>query len=163
MSLLMNSGSKPEFTISSHCMGRNIVLSGNRPDVISAEDVLEMAYYVLTNTDLDGPDDPRLKFIKRIELLDNVPGYNAARNPEARKASMSNCLARVLCVLCTRTVSAEVTVVPNRMYRKANLRVLPGSRCPRCSASLDSSMVLGDPRELASLGRMAYERLASAS
>ncbi len=40
------------------------------------EDVLNIVYYVLTNTDLV-PDDPRLGFIKVVKDMDVVPGYGA--------------------------------------------------------------------------------------
>jgi hypothetical protein len=50
---------------------------------------------------------------------------------------------KVYCTLCTRTVDAEVAVQPNLVYRKANLRVIPGQKCPRCSSSLDAAFVVG--------------------
>ena len=50
---------------------------------------------------------------------------------------------KVYCTLCTRTVDAAVVVEPNLVYRKANLRVIAGQKCPRCSSSLDAAFVLG--------------------
>jgi len=51
--------------------------------------------------------------------------------------------ARVYCALCTRTVEATVAAEPNLVYRKANLRVVPGQKCPRCHSSLDAAFVMG--------------------
>jgi len=50
-------------------------------------------------------------------------------------------LGMVYCTLCTRTVGAEITVQQDARSRKARLRVAPGQKCPRCSASLDAAFV----------------------
>ena len=47
-----------------------------------------------------------------------------------------NVTGQVHCPICTHTVSAEVDVSRKKM------RVVPGQRCPRCSATLDAAMVL---------------------
>jgi hypothetical protein len=52
-------------------------------------------------------------------------------------------LGKVYCTLCTRTVDAEIIVQPNLVYRKANLKVAAGQKCPRCSSSLDAAFVVG--------------------
>lgn len=44
--------------------------------------------------------------------------------------------AQVHCPICTHTVGAEVQVVAKRA------RVVPGQKCPRCSATLDASMIV---------------------
>ena len=54
-------------------------------------------------------------------------------------------LANVYCPLCTRTVQAMAMAETNNVYRKSVLRVIPGQKCPRCSASLDAGYVLGTP------------------
>jgi hypothetical protein len=48
--------------------------------------------------------------------------------------------AQVYCPICTHTVQAEVEVNGRRV------RVTPGQRCPRCSATLDAGAVLYVPR-----------------
>jgi uncharacterized protein (UPF0212 family) len=42
----------------------------------------------------------------------------------------------VYCPMCTHTVEAMIVFDPR------NLRVAPGQRCPRCSASLDAGYVM---------------------
>ncbi len=51
----------------------------------SIEDVLNIAYYVLTNTDLV-PDDPRLGFIKVVKDMAVVPGYSTEVFPNKEVA-----------------------------------------------------------------------------
>jgi uncharacterized protein (UPF0212 family) len=48
-------------------------------------------------------------------------------------------LGKVYCTLCTRTVEAEVVSAESR---RSPLRVAPGQKCPRCSASLDAAFVI---------------------
>lgn len=50
-------------------------------------------------------------------------------------------IGKVYCTLCTRTVDAAITVHQDTRSRKARLRVSPGQKCPRCSASLDAAFV----------------------
>lgn len=45
---------------------------------ISFEDFLVAAEYVLTNTDLE-PNDPRLQFVKCVQSMKEVTGYNPGR------------------------------------------------------------------------------------
>lgn len=42
---------------------------------IPLTDFLSLAYYVLTNTDLE-PNDPRLQFVKSVRGMNTVKGYN---------------------------------------------------------------------------------------
>lgn len=56
---------------------------------------------------------------------------------------MSVSKGKVYCTLCTRPVDAAITVESNLVYRKANLRVVAGQKCPRCSSWLDAAFVLG--------------------
>jgi hypothetical protein len=49
-------------------------------------------------------------------------------------------LAQVYCPICTHTVQAEVE------YSGKRIRVVPGQRCTRCSATLDAGAVLYVPR-----------------
>ncbi len=44
--------------------------------------------------------------------------------------------AHVHCPICTHTVPADVEALGKKV------RVVPGQRCPRCSATLDAAMVL---------------------
>jgi len=43
----------------------------------------------------------------------------------------------VYCLICTRTVEADVLVEGRKAYVKA------GQKCPRCASSLDPAYVLG--------------------
>ena len=46
---------------------------------ISLEDFLFAAHYVLTNTDLLEPGDPRLQFIKCVQSMKEVAGFSPGR------------------------------------------------------------------------------------
>lgn len=46
---------------------------------------------------------------------------------------------QVHCPICTHTVPAEVRIAGRRP------RVIPGQRCPRCSATLDVAIVVQLP------------------
>ena len=46
---------------------------------LDLEDFLVLARYVMTNTDLSGPDDPRLEFLRQMKLLRRGKGYNPGR------------------------------------------------------------------------------------
>lgn len=76
MSLSLNLGTKPAglevkmFGFGS--MGNTVHLGDYE---ISLEDFLITAKYVLTNTDLD-PNDPRLQFMKCVQSMKEVDGYN---------------------------------------------------------------------------------------
>ncbi len=48
--------------------------------------------------------------------------------------------ARVHCPMCTRTI--EGLAVPEVRLGRSRLRVMPGQKCSRCSASLDAGYVL---------------------
>jgi hypothetical protein len=50
--------------------------------------------------------------------------------------------ALVRCVTCTREVPADAEVEADYQYRKAKLVTVPGQKCPRCAASLDSAVVV---------------------
>jgi hypothetical protein len=52
---------------------------------MSIQDFLKMVRYVLTNTDLDDEQDPRLKLVEWAQSLKVVPGYNAERNPKSQR------------------------------------------------------------------------------
>ncbi len=54
-------------------MGNTVYLGGYE---ISLKDFLAAVEYVLTNTDLK-PNDPRLQFIKCVQSMKEVDGYNA--------------------------------------------------------------------------------------
>ena len=43
---------------------------------ISLPDFLKMTEYVLLNTDINGSKDLRLQFIKKINSIKTVPGWN---------------------------------------------------------------------------------------
>jgi uncharacterized protein (UPF0212 family) len=51
-------------------------------------------------------------------------------------------LGKAYCALCTRTVEAELVTNVNAESRKPRVRVAPGQKCPRCSASLDAAFVV---------------------
>jgi len=51
--------------------------------------------------------------------------------------------AKVYCAICARTVDADAEVEKDFVYRKAKLVAVGGQNCPRCSASLDSAVVVG--------------------
>ena len=44
------------------------------------------------------------------------------------------------CPICTHTVSANIDIIGKRV------RVAPGQRCPRCTATLDAAMVVQVPQ-----------------
>lgn len=46
---------------------------------IALDDFLAVAFYVLTNTDLDGDHDPRLEFVATVNRLQEIPGWNPNR------------------------------------------------------------------------------------
>lgn len=79
MSLLLENGTNPHgFVVKS--MGEmfgNSVLIGQYK--LSMDDFCAVAYYVLTNTDLCGDDDPRVRFIADVKNLVKTVGFNAAR------------------------------------------------------------------------------------
>lgn len=53
------------------------------------------------------------------------------KKPETRKTT-----AQLHCPMCTHTVPGEIE------YRARKMRVMPGQKCQRCHASLDSAAVL---------------------
>ena len=76
MSLPLNRGTQPaglEVTTSSIGSIDNTVRIGYCK--ISLEDFLRAVVYVLTNTDLK-PNDPRLQFVKYVQLMGEVEGYD---------------------------------------------------------------------------------------
>jgi hypothetical protein len=40
------------------------------------EDFFVLVRYVMTNTDLEGPDDPRVKFLETMKQLKKEPGFS---------------------------------------------------------------------------------------
>ena len=48
--------------------------------------------------------------------------------------------AKLHCPMCTRTI--EGLAVPEVRLGRSRLRVMPGQKCSRCSASLDAGYVL---------------------
>ena len=72
MSLTLDQGTKP-VGLSVMTLGSDTILLGDYE--ISLKDFLCVAKYVLTNTDLE-PDDPRLQFVKRVQSMEEVNGYN---------------------------------------------------------------------------------------
>ena len=76
MSLILEMGTKPAGlevkTFGFGSMGNTVHIGDYE---ISIEDFLVTAEYVLTNTDLD-PNDPRLQFVKCVQSMKQVDGYN---------------------------------------------------------------------------------------
>lgn len=50
-------------------------------EVVGLRDFLMLAHYVLTNTDLEGDDDPRFQFLECIRAMHKVEGWN----PEGKR------------------------------------------------------------------------------
>lgn len=78
MSLALGLGTKPadlEVKTFGHGLMGSTVFIGDYE--ISLMDFLAAAEYVLTNTDLKPNDDPRLQFVKCVESMKEVDGYNA--------------------------------------------------------------------------------------
>lgn len=79
MSLTLAMGTKPAgLEVKTYGFGSfgNTVHLGDYE--ISIEDFLVTAEYVLTNTDLE-PNDPRLQFVKCVQSMRQVGGYNLGR------------------------------------------------------------------------------------
>jgi len=53
---------------------------------------------------------------------------------------MEGLKAKVHCPMCTRTVDGMA--IPEVRLGRSRLRVMPGQKCVRCSASLDAGYVL---------------------
>jgi len=53
---------------------------------------------------------------------------------------MEGLKAKIHCPMCTRTVDGLAT--PEVRLGRSRLRVMPGQKCGRCSASLDAGYVL---------------------
>jgi len=53
--------------------GQQVVYVGEYE--IPFKDFFSLAYYVLTNTDLEGSEDPRRQFVESIKAMAEVPGY----------------------------------------------------------------------------------------
>ena len=51
---------------------------------IPMQDFLDMAEYVLTNTDLE-INDPRSKFLSRLKKVKTAPGWDVNQNPKCRR------------------------------------------------------------------------------
>ena len=47
---------------------------------ISLSDFMHAAMYVLTNTDLVGDSDPRLRFVNEVKVMEITEGYDPARS-----------------------------------------------------------------------------------
>ena len=81
MSLSLDLGTKPRLEVQTfECDpgGGNTKIVYLGEYEISLEDFLCMADYVLTNTDLK-PNDPRLQFVKCVQSMKKVKGYNPGR------------------------------------------------------------------------------------
>ncbi|MEK7664306.1 MAG: hypothetical protein AAB340_02645 [Patescibacteria group bacterium] len=79
MSLILSMGTQPAGlkvqTFEFGSMGNTVHLGDYE---ISIEDFLVVAKYVLTNTDLDS-NDPRLQFVKCVQSMKEVKGYNSGQ------------------------------------------------------------------------------------
>lgn len=79
MSLRLVLGTKPANleikTFGFGPMGNTVYLGDYE---VSLEDFLVAAKYVLTNTDLE-PNDPRLQFVRCVQSMKEVEGYNPNR------------------------------------------------------------------------------------
>lgn len=84
MTLLLTNGTFPEETevksaswkVGSSKYGYTSIM-GTDEILLSMEDFVSLAVYVLTNTNLQGDDDPRLAFVERVKafrLEDGFPG-----------------------------------------------------------------------------------------
>lgn len=76
MSLRLDMGTLPEgLSVKTFGFGNTVYLGEYE---ISLLDFLEVARYVLANTDLE-PDDPRLKFVEDVRKMVEVKGYNEGK------------------------------------------------------------------------------------
>ena len=74
MSLLLTSGTSPHgLCAKTMGIGAQELYLGDYE--ISMTDFLELAHYVLTNTNLEGDDDPRLQFVKSVKAMKVVDGH----------------------------------------------------------------------------------------
>ena len=73
MSLILNRG-KHEVPVKTWNSGT--VFFGDHE--LELPDFLDAVMYVLTNSDLSGPHDPRLAFIDQVKKLEQVDGFGAA-------------------------------------------------------------------------------------
>lgn len=76
MSLILNRGTQPKgLKAKTIPVGEAVVFLGDYH--ITMKDFLELAYYVLTNTNLaDG--DPRLQFVESVRCMKLVKGYSTS-------------------------------------------------------------------------------------
>lgn len=74
MSLELNMGTRPKGLSAQTSFGVGSLYLGDYE--ISLADFLQLARYVLTNTDLSGPDDPRLRFVAYVREMGPIDGYN---------------------------------------------------------------------------------------
>jgi len=72
MSLRLEDGTTPK-GLMAKTWGPNEVELGKY--VISMNDFMALACYVMTNSDLSGKNDPRLKFIKTVKSMKSVKGF----------------------------------------------------------------------------------------
>lgn len=72
MSLMLENGTEPH-GLSAKTFFADKVFLGQYE--ISMEDFLELAWYVLTNVNLTGPEDPRLRFLERLYRTGKVEGW----------------------------------------------------------------------------------------
>jgi len=76
MSLILERGTSPTgLSIKTHPFSDTVYLGDYE---ISMEDFLISAHYVLTNTDIK-PDDPRLQFVKCVQSMREVSGFNSSQ------------------------------------------------------------------------------------
>jgi hypothetical protein len=77
MTLILNQGTTPN----------NLEVKTHRADIeadvrignnyVSLADFCSMVEYVLTNTDLTGPDDPRVGLVEKVRGMQTTTGYSA--------------------------------------------------------------------------------------
>jgi uncharacterized protein (UPF0212 family) len=69
--------------------------------------------------------------------------HGAAMPTAVKDVKTTSLRAKVYCTLCTRTVEANARLTANKLGKRY-FEVLPGQRCPRCSASLDAAFVFNN-------------------
>ncbi len=55
--------------------GKQLVRIGDY--FLPLHDFFVLAHYVMTNTDLEGPEDPRVQFVESVKRMQTIPGYSA--------------------------------------------------------------------------------------
>lgn len=98
MSLGLDNGTiPPGLRISPVHLDSSVSLNMGSDITISGEDMAAMVHYWLTNTDIVGRDDPRLRVVASIKEMRLVPSYNDKRqrlssnNPTCCNAPLYTC------------------------------------------------------------------------